>query len=134
VQQLVMNLVLNAGEAIGEQSGTVEINTRLEEIQTNGGRKPDVPAEMKPGRYVCIEVRDSGCGMDDATRSQIFDPFFSTKFTGRGLGLAAALGIARSHQGQIDVETSPGAGSTFRVWLPAAEKATIEERIPAGMH
>ncbi|PYT27012.1 MAG: hypothetical protein DMG57_19790 [Acidobacteria bacterium] len=125
VQQLVMNLVLNAGEAIGEQSGTVEINTRLEEIQTNGGRKPDVPAEMKPGRYVCIEVRDSGCGMDDATRSQIFDPFFSTKFTGRGLGLAAALGIVKSHNGHITVESATGRGSKFRVYLPVTQSGAI---------
>ena len=128
IQQLVMNLVLNAGEAIGDAAGTVHVITRLETRSPNGATNAAV------GRHVCIEVGDTGCGMDEATRAQIFDPFFSTKFTGRGLGLAAALGIARSHQGQIDVETSPGAGSTFRVWLPAAEAAAAEERVPAGAH
>jgi len=128
IQQLVMNLVLNAGEAIGDGAGTVHVVTRLETRSLNGA------SSASSGRHVCIEVRDTGCGMDEATRAQIFDPFFSTKFTGRGLGLAAALGIARSHQGKIDVESSPGAGSTFRVWLPASEKAAAEERIPAGTH
>jgi len=128
IQQLVMNLVLNAGEAIGDAAGTVHVITRLETRSLNGATNAAV------GRHVCIEVRDTGCGMDEATRAQIFDPFYSTKFTGRGLGLAAALGIARSHQGQIDVETAPGAGSTFRVWLPAAEKAVAEARVPAGVH
>jgi two-component system, cell cycle sensor histidine kinase and response regulator CckA len=127
IQQLVMNLVLNAGEAIGDCAGTVHVITRMETRSLDGA------ANAASGRHVCIEVRDTGCGMDEATRAQIFDPFFSTKFTGRGLGLAAALGIARSHQGQIDVESSPGAGSTFRVWLPAAEKAITEERMPAGL-
>ncbi len=126
IQQLVMNLVLNAGEAIGDATGIVHVVTRMETRSLNG-------AGSAASRHVCIEVRDTGCGMDEATRAQIFDPFFSTKFTGRGLGLAAALGIARSHQGQIDVESSPGAGSTFRVWLPAAEKGLAEERVPASM-
>jgi signal transduction histidine kinase len=128
IQQLVMNLVLNAGEAIGDAAGTVHVITRIETRSLNGA------TNAAAGRHVCIEVRDTGCGMDEATRAQIFDPFFSTKFAGRGLGLAAALGIARSHQGQIDVETAPGAGSTFRVWLPAAEKAVAEPRVPAGVH
>jgi two-component system CheB/CheR fusion protein len=120
IQQLVMNLVLNAGEAIGEQGGSIQLATQLEERPSNGAGSPSA------GRYIRIEVRDTGCGMDEATRSQIFDPFFSTKFTGRGLGLAAALGIARSHKGQIDVDTSPGNGSVFRVWLPVAETGTVE--------
>jgi two-component system cell cycle sensor histidine kinase/response regulator CckA len=115
-----MNLVLNAGEAIGEQGGSIQLVTRLEERLSNGA------GSLSAGRYIRIEVRDTGCGMDEATRSQIFDPFFSTKFTGRGLGLAAALGIARGHKGQIDVETSPGNGSVFRVWLPVAETGTVE--------
>jgi signal transduction histidine kinase len=122
IQQLVMNLVLNAGEAIGDQGGSIQLVTQLEERPSNGG------GSLPAGRYIRIEVRDTGCGMDEATRSQIFDPFFSTKFTGRGLGLAAALGIARGHKGQIDVETSPGSGSVFRVWLPAAETGSSVER------
>lgn len=117
-----MNLVLNAGEAIGEQGGSIQLITRLEERPSNGA------GSLPAGRYIRIEVKDTGCGMDEATRSQIFDPFFSTKFTGRGLGLAAALGIARGHKGQIDVESSPGNGSIFRVWLPAAEAGSSVER------
>ena len=104
IQQLIMNLATNAGEAI-ESHGTVTITT--------SARHPD------PEHQVVIEVRDTGCGMDEATRARIFDPFFTTKFTGRGLGLAAVLGIIRSHNGSISVESTPGGGSTFTVVLPA---------------
>jgi PAS domain S-box-containing protein len=104
IQQLIMNLATNAGEAI-EGHGTVTITT--------SARHPD------PEHQVVIEVKDTGCGMDAATRARIFDPFFTTKFTGRGLGLAAVLGIIRSHNGSISVESTPGGGSTFTVVLPA---------------
>ena len=125
IQQLVMNLVLNAGEAIGDATGAVQVVTSMEMRSLDGGASA-------ASRHVCIEVRDTGCGMDEATCAQIFNPFFSTKFAGRGLGLAAVLGIVRSHQAQIKVETSPGAGSTFRIWLPAAEKAIPEEYVAEG--
>ena len=103
VEQLVMNLVINGSEACGEGPGTVTVATRLES-----------------GPYVCLEVRDTGCGMDEATQARVFDPFFSTKFTGRGLGLAAALGIVRGHNGIIRIASRPGQGSTFTVLFPAA--------------
>lgn len=81
-------------------------------------RHPEA-AELAPGRYVRLAVRDAGCGMDDATKTRIFDPFFSTKFTGRGLGLAAVAGIVRGHKGAIVAASAPGKGACFTVLLPA---------------
>jgi signal transduction histidine kinase len=128
LQQLVMNLVLNGGEAIGDRTGTLRVVTRLEHLEP-GSALTTNGAGLKPGPYICIEVQDTGCGMDDDTLAQIFDPFFSTKFFGRGLGLAAAMGITRGHNGHIEVKSSPGQGSTFRVWLPlAAAPAEAEHK------
>jgi len=105
IQQLIMNLAINAAEAIGESHGTVTIST--------------IAREADAERQVILQVRDTGCGMDDELRSRIFDPFFTTKFTGRGLGLSAVLGIIRGHRGVITVESTAGHGSTFTVVLPA---------------
>lgn len=120
MQQLIMNLVINAGEAIGEgNSGTVLVETGACDL--DAGRIHAMGfADIRPGRYVRLEVHDSGCGMDEATQARIFDPFFTTKFTGRGLGLAATLGIVRSHKGALRVRSSPGKGSTFSIVLPAS--------------
>jgi signal transduction histidine kinase len=118
IQQLVMNLILNAVEATGDRYGVVRICTRRRELRSRdltSRFRPDVP---EPGLYVEIEVSDKGCGMSEDVKSQIFDPFFTTKFTGRGLGLAAALGIARGHKGAIRVDSREGIGSTFTVLLP----------------
>lgn len=79
------------------------------------------PSALSPGAHVCLEVADDGEGMDQATMERIFDPFFSTKFVGRGLGLAAVLGIVRGHRGGIEVVSVPGRGATVRVVLPATE-------------
>ncbi len=122
LQQIVMNLVINAGEAIGdEKSGTVSIRTRALEIA-----EPFVDAtgaEIAAGNYVSLEVQDTGCGMDNETRGRIFEPFYTTKFIGRGLGLAAVSGIVRSQKGAITAESAPGEGSTFRVLFPAPKIA-----------
>jgi PAS domain S-box-containing protein len=130
VQQLIMNLVINGAEAIGDSPGTVTITTGVQEIVdgesiiTGAGGDP-----ITPGRYVFFEVQDNGAGMDEATKAKIFDPFFTTKFTGRGLGLSAALGIVRGHKGFIQVASTPGRGSTFKVLFPAAEEKKAPRQV-----
>jgi signal transduction histidine kinase/CheY-like chemotaxis protein len=126
LQQLIMNLVINGAESIGDRAGVVAVTTKSCDIAGEAIPRAIPPTEIRPGRYVCLEVKDNGAGMDAQTMSKIFDPFFTTKFTGRGLGLAAALGIVRGHRGGIEVESSPGEGATFRVYLPAAGGAERE--------
>jgi PAS domain S-box-containing protein len=133
-QQLVMNLVINGAEAVGEASGTVTISTGLEDLSAQQIAGMTFAAGLKPGRYVSLEVRDTGCGMDPATMARIFDPFFTTKFTGRGLGLAAALGIVRGHSGTVNVHSSPGRGTTFQVLLPAANAQKVEPKAVLTAH
>ncbi len=116
MRQLLLNLVINAAEAIGDETGTLTIRTRASRLDET---RDDLPA----GPYVVLEVKDTGVGMDEATKSRIFEPFFSTKFLGRGMGLAAALGIVLAHRGRIQVQSSPGSGSTFTTYLPAVAAA-----------
>jgi PAS domain S-box-containing protein len=123
MQQVLMNLVLNAAESIAGGSGEIWIRTGVRELSEQDERCELEAAEFSPGKYVYLEVRDTGCGMDEATRTKIFDPFFSTKFTGRGLGLAAVAGIVRSHKGAIQVTSAPGKGSCFTVFFPACADA-----------
>jgi PAS domain S-box-containing protein len=120
IQQVFMNLVLNAAEAIGNNQGEVSVSTGIREVDEAFIRNRVEAADLRPGQFVFLEVRDTGCGMDSATRARIFDPFFSTKFTGRGLGLAAVAGIVRGHRGAILVSSAPGSGSCFTVLFPAA--------------
>src|SRR5215472_4648408 len=110
MQQVVMNLVINAGEAIGDENGWVRVRTGLEVINESFAGATFISGEVRPGRYVWLEVRDNGCGMDERTKARIFDPFFTTKFTGRGLGLSAVAGIVRAHHGALIVESRPGTG------------------------
>jgi CheY-like chemotaxis protein len=120
MQQILMNLVINGAEAIGEgNTGKVRIRTRSQELDAELIRVNFSSEELTPGLYVILEVADNGAGMDEKTRARIFDPFYTTKFTGRGLGLASVQGILRTHHGAIRVESSPGQGSLFRVFLPA---------------
>jgi two-component system, cell cycle sensor histidine kinase and response regulator CckA len=120
MQQVIMNLAINAAEAIGDAPGEIAVTASIASVdETAAALHGAVPCD-----YAVLEVRDTGCGMDEATRAKIFDPFFTTRFLGRGLGLAAVAGIVRGCRGWIDVESRPGQGATFRVFLPSvpAEK------------
>ncbi|MCC6858578.1 MAG: PAS domain S-box protein [Bryobacterales bacterium] len=132
VQQVFMNLALNAAEAIGSGDGLISIRTGVQDVDGRFLRLHPQAASLPPGRYVCLEVTDTGCGMDEATRARIFDPFFSTKFTGRGLGLAAVAGIVRGHGGAITVSSMPGQGSCFTVLLPQAARGVDQRPAVAG--
>ena len=132
VQQVFMNLVLNAAEAIGSREGAITVRTAVESVNARYVRQHPEAEGIQPGNYVCLEVRDNGCGMDETTKARIFDPFFTTKFTGRGLGLAAVAGIVRAHKGAIVVDSEPGKGSCFTVLFPSAARAVQEPVVTAS--
>lgn len=120
VRQVIMNLLVNASEAIGDAYGEVTVRTRVVDVAASDLAEAAVGSDAQPGTYVALEVDDTGSGMDSTTARRIFEPFFSTKFTGRGLGLAAVLGIVRSHHGAIRVCSEVGRGTQFQVLLPPA--------------
>jgi two-component system cell cycle sensor histidine kinase/response regulator CckA len=123
IRQIVMNLIINASEAIGDRSGVIRVSVGATRCDEEYLQKTELHDGLPPGLYVHLEVTDTGNGMDAETRSRIFEPFFSTKFTGRGLGLAAVLGIVRAHNGALKVYSEPGKGTTFKVLFPALEDA-----------
>ncbi len=123
LQQLIMNLVINGGEAIGERPGTLIVRIRTEQLTERRERLRTAGFPISPGEYIRIDVTDTGDGMDKETRDRIFEPFFTTKFLGRGLGLSAALGIVRGHRGAIGVRSEPEKGTTFTVLLPVLRTA-----------
>ncbi len=127
MQRLIMNLAINGAEAIGDRIGQVTISTGFERVIAGDDRYSRFTAtDLSAGPHVFLEVRDDGDGMDEATLAKVFDPFFTTKLEGRGLGLAALLGIVRGHAGGIDVQSKRGAGTTFRLVFPLAEEASQE--------
>jgi two-component system cell cycle sensor histidine kinase/response regulator CckA len=121
IRQVVMNLIVNASEAIGERSGVISITTGLAHCDDHYLKGCFTAEAIKEGDFVYLEIADTGHGMDKATLDRIFDPFFSTKFTGRGLGLAAVLGIIRGHKGAIRVYSEANRGTTFKLLFPASE-------------
>ncbi len=126
LQQVMMNLCLNASEAMSERGGILSITTDKATLS-----KEDVSrclySPPAPGVFAVFEVSDTGSGMDTATLARIFEPFFSTKSQGRGLGLAAVINIVKTHRGGIEVISTPGEGTTFRVYLPATAKQWPKE-------
>lgn len=124
LQQLLMNLLQNAGEALEAGSGTIALGTGEATVLPGEQFEGATSSPLQPGRYATLWVTDDGRGMDKAVRARLFEPFFSTKFAGRGLGLPAVLGIVRGHGGAIQVESAAGAGSTFRIFLPLEPEET----------
>jgi two-component system cell cycle sensor histidine kinase/response regulator CckA len=122
VRQVVMNLITNASDAIGDGNGVISISTGTRYCDRSVLSESYLDDRLAEGRYAYLEVADNGCGMDRNTLARIFDPFFTTKFTGRGLGLAAVLGIVRGHRGAIKVESEPGRGTTFTVLFPVSAR------------
>ncbi len=124
IRQVVMNLLINASEALEEQSGFIAVSSGAVLCDGEELKRIEFGGDLEPGLYVFFEVADTGTGMGEAVRRRIFEPFFSTKFTGRGLGLAAVLGIVRSHGGGLRIKSEPGKGTTFRVLFPALDAET----------
>lgn len=120
LQQVLLNLVTNASDAIGDQPGRIRIATGMAALDSTdvAGLRAELPS--KPGAYVFLEVSDTGCGVAPEFQTRIFEPFFSTKDAGRGLGLSALLGILRAHHGAFGMDSIPGEGTTFRLFFPSA--------------
>jgi signal transduction histidine kinase len=128
IQQIIMNLLLNAAEAIGTQEGTITITTTPYQLTASPIVQWQLVNErVTVGSYVLLEMVDTGRGMDEATLNRIFDPFYSTKGTGRGLGLAAVLGIVRGHNGSLRAESQAGEGTSFQFLFPAGDAEQPDE-------
>ena len=128
LRQVMMNLVTNAAEAIGEREGTVTVRTSWRASLDAGYRAlaPTVipRAPFVPDGWVVVEVADDGIGMSEEVRARIFEPFYSTKGSGRGLGLATTMGILRTHESRLSIDTEPGRGTRFEAAFPAMHHTT----------
>ena len=136
LQQVIINLITNASEALADGDGEVRLTASAVDVDQKRLERFRHGTGLSPGRFVMIEVRDTGTGITPEIDAKMFEPFFSSRFAGRGLGLAAVSGIVRGHQGGIEVETVPGEGTSFRIFLPASESSehsqTQELEILAG--
>ncbi|HJW09631.1 MAG TPA: response regulator [Holophagaceae bacterium] len=130
IRQVFMNLVTNASEAIGDREGSITLRTRLDHLG-NLPEEETLPGQtMQAGDHVVAEVEDTGIGMSPEVQARIYDPFFTTKPTGRGLGLSAMLGILRAHHAGVGIQSEEGKGTIFRVYFPLAG-AGVEAPPPA---
>jgi len=129
VQQVILNLMTNASEALGEQSGTISLATGSMDVEQDYLYNSLGSEHLDAGHYVYLEVSDTGCGMDEGTKKKIFDPFFTTKFTGRGLGMSAMLGIVKGHQGALRLYSEKGKGTTICVLFPQGQHQQEVEQV-----
>jgi len=128
LRQVILNLVINASEAMGEKTGSIHIRTRIRKVKAGEFENARFYTPESRGAYVELYVKDDGCGMSSETQQKIFDPFFTTKFTGRGLGLASVLGIVRGHRGILDIESIEHEGTGFTVLFPAMKAPSQVEK------
>jgi len=127
VRQIVLNLLHNASDALSERGSEITVRTRAVPGDSDRLAACVVPVAQGHERFVVLQVSDDGSGMDEQTVTKMFDPFYTTKFTGRGLGLAATLGLVRGHGGTIGVDSELGAGSTISVYFPSS---SLSARLP----
>jgi CheY-like chemotaxis protein len=127
IQQVLMNLIINAGEAIGNNSGSIRVMLTHAEIEADTTEMDAFGATIRTGIFTCLEVTDTGCGMDVDTRKRIFEPFYTTKSTGRGLGMSAICGIIKSHNGILRLSSTPGVGTTFKIYFPVGGVSDFAE-------
>jgi PAS domain S-box-containing protein len=132
LRQVIMNLITNASESIGDTTGEITVDTGRDFFSHSWLDEAILGSEIPEGDYIFLRIKDTGCGMDEATLSRIFEPFFTTKFTGRGLGMAAVLGIIKGHHGAIRIRTAQGKGSEFTVILPPADHKTSARKPETG--
>jgi signal transduction histidine kinase len=122
IRQVLTNLVINASEAIGDELGAIFVATGSMQVDRDFLATTYSDGDLPEGEYVFLRVRNAGRSIDRATMARIFDPFFTTKSAGRGLGLAATLGIVRGSGGAIKVESSPSRGTEFTLLFPALRR------------
>jgi len=134
IRQIVMNLIINASEAIGKEQGEIRVSLTKNTVTAGQSNMDYHGKAIPPGEYVCLEVTDNGCGMDEETKWRIFEPFYTTKFTGRGLGMSVVLGIIMSHNGALQLFSQLGQGTTFKVYLPVqiSDSAGDEKSRPSA--
>jgi len=130
IQQIVMNLIINAAEAIADNNGIISICLERADVQAGQSETDFHNKAILAGRYACLKVSDNGCGMDAEKQNRMFEPFYTTKFTGRGLGMSATLGIIKSHDGALQLSSKPGIGTTFKVYFPLAEVNDTADTAP----
>jgi len=124
--QVVMNLVTNASESLSGCPGSILVATSVMQCSKEYLSSLEMSESLEPGEYVCLEVSDTGCGMDEETVNRVLDPFFTTKQSGRGLGLASLAGIVRRHGGALSITSEPGVGASFRVLFPVSHQGAEE--------
>ncbi|MGB3222066.1 MAG: response regulator [Desulforhopalus sp.] len=128
IQQVLVNLITNAWEAMNNQQGKIDVIVKTLP-RTDPLSMFSFPPDWKPENetFACLEVRDTGCGIEEKDIDKVFDPFFSSKFTGRGLGLALVLGIIKAHGGAVAVDSEKGVGSSFKVYLPVVAESVAQK-------